>query len=189
MLDMVRNLLTPYQSEFDSRFQRMGRWEPNSTDQEHADFLTVMVRVLKPKRIVETGTCYGRGTAALAEGCRLNRQGQVFTCDIEVKPHAWTQEQGKWIKFVHGDIEDLQQREPWIWDLAFIDGDHTKEGCAKDIRAIASRMKPGGTILIHDTGLFAGVRDALVEAVQCDLLEGAWMDTSVGVGIFHTQRG
>lgn len=35
-------------------------------------------------------------------------------------------------------------------DLAFIDGDHSKEGVQKDLEAIFPKMKNGGVILCHD---------------------------------------
>jgi predicted O-methyltransferase YrrM len=35
-------------------------------------------------------------------------------------------------------------------DLAFIDGDHSFEGCLADLIAILPKMKKGSTILIHD---------------------------------------
>jgi len=35
-------------------------------------------------------------------------------------------------------------------DLAFVDGDHSFEGCLDDLRAVWPKMKSGGVILIHD---------------------------------------
>lgn len=35
-------------------------------------------------------------------------------------------------------------------DLAFIDGDHSYEGCLADLEALFPKMKVGSTILIHD---------------------------------------
>jgi predicted O-methyltransferase YrrM len=35
-------------------------------------------------------------------------------------------------------------------DLAFIDGDHSYEGCLKDLQMVHPRMKKNSTILIHD---------------------------------------
>jgi predicted O-methyltransferase YrrM len=34
--------------------------------------------------------------------------------------------------------------------LAFIDGDHTYEGCMGDLKAVLPKMAPGSTILVHD---------------------------------------
>jgi hypothetical protein len=35
-------------------------------------------------------------------------------------------------------------------DLAFVDGDHSFEGCMADLEAVFPKMKKGSTILIHD---------------------------------------
>jgi hypothetical protein len=35
-------------------------------------------------------------------------------------------------------------------DLAFVDGDHSHEGCLADLRAVWPKMKKGATILVHD---------------------------------------
>lgn len=35
-------------------------------------------------------------------------------------------------------------------DLAFVDGDHSYNGCLADLEAIYPKMKPGSTILVHD---------------------------------------
>ena len=35
-------------------------------------------------------------------------------------------------------------------DLAFVDGDHSHEGCLHDLRAVWPKMKKGSVILVHD---------------------------------------
>jgi len=35
-------------------------------------------------------------------------------------------------------------------DLAFVDGDHSYDGCLADLNAILPKMKVGSTILVHD---------------------------------------
>ena len=35
-------------------------------------------------------------------------------------------------------------------NLAFIDGDHSYEGCLGDLEAVWPKVKPGGVILVHD---------------------------------------
>lgn len=40
--------------------------------------------------------------------------------------------------------------EPQSIDLAFVDGDHSYEGCLGDLEAVLGKMKKTGTILVHD---------------------------------------
>jgi predicted O-methyltransferase YrrM len=35
-------------------------------------------------------------------------------------------------------------------DLAFIDGDHSYEGCMADLKAVWPKMKSGATVIVHD---------------------------------------
>jgi predicted O-methyltransferase YrrM len=48
-------------------------------------------------------------------------------------------------------------------DFAFIDGDHSYQGCLEDLQMLYPRMKPGATILLHDcldeTECFRALRD------------------------------
>ena len=48
-------------------------------------------------------------------------------------------------------------------DLAFIDGDHSFEGCLNDLRAVWPKMKRGGVILVHDCWDGSGVGEAVLE--------------------------
>lgn len=52
------------------------------------------------------------------------------------------------------------------FDLVFVDGDHSFEGCLADIRAWIPKVAPGGWIGGHDYGLerVGKVRDAVEEA-------------------------
>lgn len=44
--------------------------------------------------------------------------------------------------------------DPRSLDLVFVDGDHSYEGCAADIRAFLPLVKPGGVLAGHDFGDF-----------------------------------
>lgn len=48
-------------------------------------------------------------------------------------------------------------------DLAFIDGDHSKEGVKKDLEAIFPKMKSGGVILCHDCSPDTPTREGVSE--------------------------
>ena len=62
--------------------------------------------------------------------------------------------------------ELLASSDPHLQDLdaVFIDGDHSYEGAAHDLSRWASRVVPGGLVLVHDvTSRFPGVVRALDE--------------------------
>ena len=65
---------------------REGRWEVHdgtASEIEMTDFLYGLVRMLKPKLIVETGTYRGHTAMFMAEACLENSFGKVVSCDIE----------------------------------------------------------------------------------------------------------
>jgi hypothetical protein len=56
-------------------------------------------------------------------------------------------------------------------DFVFIDGDHSYEGCSRDIEAWLPKVKPGGWLMGHDYTIRPGVKravDDLGMAVELD---------------------
>jgi predicted O-methyltransferase YrrM len=58
---------------------------------------------------------------------------------------------------------------PHTFDVAFIDGDHSYEGCLSDLRAVLPLVKPGGKIIGHD---YASYSQPVIRAVR-DFCAGA----------------
>lgn len=57
-------------------------------------------------------------------------------------------------EFIRGFSQDVSdQVEDNSLDFVFIDGDHSFEGCARDIRHYAPKVKKGGWITGHDINL------------------------------------
>lgn len=62
--------------------------------------------------------------------------------------------EGRIYQQIAGDSKQVgKELHPAIlFDLIFIDGDHSYEGCAGDINAWLPHLKPGGVLAIHDYG-------------------------------------
>lgn len=58
-------------------------YDMGSTEIEVLDWLYATVCLLKPQSILETGTCKGLGTIALAAACKANGFGRVYSIEIE----------------------------------------------------------------------------------------------------------
>ena len=87
--------------------------------------------------------------------------------------------QQKWNQ-IHGDSKTVSLLDPV--DMAFIDGDHSYEGCAGDIAAWWPQIKPGGIMAIHDYDkerVFLGRDDAEVTPHS-----SAWPDVDRAVSEF-----
>ena len=64
-------------------------------------------------------------------------------------------------------------------DLAFVDGDHSHEGCLHDLRAVWPKMKKGSVILVHDcvqnSEPLSAVKTFTQEKnVTFDIIPGTW---------------
>lgn len=76
--------------------------------------------------------------------------------------------------FYHGDsVEMAKQYVDGPIDVLFIDGDHTYNGCHRDIEAWLPHLKENGVVLFHDCDESSpGVMWAVAEAVHTGKLKG-----------------
>ena len=131
--------------------------------------------------VLELGTRSGVSTAALLAGVERHG-GHVWSVDIEDCQNV-AQGHTQWT-FVQGDSRDAEeilhtlfdrfvgtshypahdQREGMTgFDLILIDTFHAYENATTELAAWHSYVVPGGTILMHDTETFPGVRRAAQE--------------------------
>lgn len=60
-------------------------------------------------------------------------------------------------------VEAAGKIEDGSLDFVFIDGDHSYDGCKRDIEAWLSKVKPGGWLMGHDYTIRPGVKRAVDE--------------------------
>ena len=88
-------------------------------------FLSMISRILKPKRILEIGTFTGYGSICLAEG--LDPAGQVITIEANrelertIISNIQKADLTKRIRLIVGQAEDVIPTLPEGFDLVFID--------------------------------------------------------------------
>jgi predicted O-methyltransferase YrrM len=73
---------------------------------------------------------------------------------------------GENVRLVVGDSHGSAGAEVGDFDLVFVDGDHSTEGCAADLAAFYPRLTPGGHILLHDSYPGTGVQGAALDFVR-----------------------
>jgi predicted O-methyltransferase YrrM len=66
----------------------------------------------------------------------------------------------------------LAQRVEGTLDVAFIDGDHSYEGVAADLRLVAAFSRPGTLLIFHDTVACEGVRRVWRGGMKAGLFKG-----------------
>ncbi|TCD02318.1 O-methyltransferase [Pedobacter frigidisoli] len=119
--------------------------------------LSMLSKMVSPKRILEIGTFTGYATLCLAEG--LSENGIIYTLDINAELEDMVRNnfaQSKYnnkIKYILGDatqtVNDLNE----VFDIVFIDADKKNNGTYYDL--IFDRVSPGGVIIV-DNVLWSG---------------------------------
>jgi predicted O-methyltransferase YrrM len=110
------------------------------------DFLPLL-RGLAQGRMLEIGVRDGASTSALLLGLEdRDPEGKLYSIDIQDCSSLWSHPQ--W-NFIQGDSK-AQVFESHFFSLAFIDGDHSREGFLADLMNAMNWVRPGGLILCHD---------------------------------------
>lgn len=119
--------------------------------------LSMLSKLMMPRRILEIGTFTGYATVCLAEG--LTEDGSITTIDIneELKDRVkeYFEESGMQdkIKYEIGDAQQLLPEIQETWDMVFIDADKRNNGAYYDM--IFDQVRPGGIIIV-DNVLWSG---------------------------------
>ena len=115
--------------------------------------LKMLVRMIRPQRILEVGTFSGYSAICLAEG--LEEGGKVYTFEINDEQEDFTR---PWIEgspvadkieFIIGDAITKAPKLGIEFDMAFIDGD--KRTYVETYEMVLQILKPGGFILADNT--------------------------------------
>jgi predicted O-methyltransferase YrrM len=116
----------------------------------------LLASLAEDKNVLEIGTGLGVSTCILADTAR-----HVYTFDIDpwVIDNVFSGILEKYANvYCNPDIKICQ-----LMDMAFIDGLHTQEQCAKDIELCKQHVKPGGMIVFHDLYI-QGVQAAVMHS-------------------------
>lgn len=119
--------------------------------------LSMISKMLAPKRILEIGTFTGYATLCLAEG--LTKDGKLYTLDINVELEDMVRNNfeksayNSQIDYILGDATRTINQLDETFDLVFIDADKKNNGTYYDL--IFDRIRPGGIIIV-DNVLWSG---------------------------------
>ena len=115
--------------------------------------LKMLVRMIRPKKILEIVTFSGYSASCLAEG--LEEGGMVYTFEINDEQEDFTR---PWIeqsavadkiRFIIGDAMTEAPKLGVEFDMAFVDGD--KRTYMESYEMVLSLLRPGGFILADNT--------------------------------------
>tara|TARA_Y100000590_G_scaffold301681_1_gene340107 strand:+ start:346 stop:984 length:639 start_codon:yes stop_codon:yes gene_type:complete len=119
--------------------------------------LSILSKLIRPKRILEIGTYTGYGTICLAEG--LTDDGKIITIDKNEEiidfQNKYFEKSGYREKIIqlNGEALDIIETLSDKFDIVFLDAD--KENYIEYYKSISKKLVKGG-ILISDNVLWSG---------------------------------
>ena len=115
--------------------------------------LKMLVKMIRPKNVLEVGTFSGYSAICMAEG--LEKGGMVYTFEINDEQEDFTR---PWIegspvadriRFIIGDANTEAPKLGITFDMAFIDGD--KRTYRVTYETVLALLRPGGFIVADNT--------------------------------------
>lgn len=127
--------------------------QDDSASEGEKCFLYGLVRALKPKVVLETGTHRGKATLYMANAIHDNGIGKLYTCD----PNDGWDQVGNFRKFPDFEkfitfkvIRGLDWDEPKDIDFFFCDGFHGKQDVIEEIEHYFPRLTDRAVVVFHD---------------------------------------
>ena len=115
--------------------------------------LKMLVKMIRPKNILEVGTFSGYSAISMAEG--LEDDGRLYTFEINDEQEDFTRPWiegspvGDRVRFIIGDAITEAPQLGITFDMAFIDGN--KRTYMETYEMVLSVLRPGGFILADNT--------------------------------------
>lgn len=152
-----RIYLMSWKPEIPREFIRLDPWE--------AEYLFILAQRAKV-RIVETGRFNGGSVLLMA--C-ANTTVPIHSIDIKpqnddlLRQIFATTGFGGNVDLIVGDSQRKQYKQIGPIDLLFVDGDHSYEGCTRDLENWYGRLSAGGHVAVHDCYHGSPVMDAVID--------------------------
>lgn len=125
---------------------------------------------LRPSRCLEIGTYLGGSAVVIVAALDAIDRGRLVCLDPrpEITPEVWERTGHRTVLVPRASpeaIEDAVRAAGGLFDFVFIDGMHSYEAVAADLRGLEGALRPGALLLLHDV-FHEGVLRAADERAQ-----------------------
>lgn len=146
---------------------------------DHAAFLVFMAQWIKPERYLELGVRGGQCFRAVSSFCKEAHGVDLHPASFRVSP-----EEGVFFHQCSTDSFFGSLGGGDVFDMVFIDADHSHEQSLKDFRNAARHVVEDGFIFLHDTypyGPHLCVEEYCHDAFKTALYIKLWLSDSFEV--------
>jgi predicted O-methyltransferase YrrM len=156
----MRDYAIPRRRHLPANFIRQEPWE--------GEYLFYLAKHAK-KGVVETGRFQGGSSFLMA--C-ANNQVPIHSIDIAPQNDAFVKEQfarfgvGKNVDMIVGDSQKSRYPQIKTFDLLFIDGDHSYQGCTNDLENWFPLLSSGGHVVLHDCYHGNEVKESVIDFIN-----------------------
>jgi len=167
-----------------------------SAERETGHALYSIIRLWRPRNIIEVGTYNGASTVSMAQALHDNGDfGRLHCVEIDqynldlTRHHLEMAGLSHVAYLYHGSSQDprlvggLPESE-----LIFIDGDHSYDGARRDYETYSKKLSPRGLMMYHDTIKIMALRQLMQEITQSGDFDAFSVATSDGDGITLLRR-
>lgn len=143
-------------------------FDSGSAEIEVCEFLYTLIRLMKPDRVLETGTYNGIASTYLAYALMDNQRGVLDTIEFSIDRYHGALRLHQSIPILDGLIEywvcDSRQWNPSEdYDVVLLDTEPQQR--FDEFIKIWAHVKPGGVILIHDLHPHLGHTDQTINGM------------------------
>jgi predicted O-methyltransferase YrrM len=196
---LKRTRLLQPQAEYTPGREDYTMFNTGGVELEVGEFLYAFVKMVKPKRILETGTHLGISAMYMAQALKENKGGgkvitlEIFDENIQKSKALWRDTQVEGLIEVH-KRSSLEFETSEMFDMLFLDSEPDIR--FDELNRFYSKLKPGGFIVIHDLHVNLGLSNLFINGMHNwpfgDFREkfgGLLKDFSLQTFTFRTPRG
>jgi predicted O-methyltransferase YrrM len=135
----------------------------SGTPSKYANLLSKLSDHYNSSKVLELGTSLGIGTLSLN-----NDKNQVTTLEGDESVFNFTKQQHSQldIRFMHTLFDDFIEKDSTIYDVIFIDGNHSKEATLKYAKELQKNSHKDSIFIFDDINWSKGMQEAWSEIIK-----------------------